>query len=327
MIVHYTSCHFAALSIDLARGEASAGLGGLFLDACASGMARPPHDVIAIGDVHGDGDRLLHVLERLGLAEVPSGADAVAGVRWTGGTVAVVVLGDVLDGRERLPSCRLSTRVGDMQAVRMLQALARAAAAAGGSVTCVVGNHEAMNVRGDFSYVHDADLAADGGPAGRLARVRAPGDVGRALSTWKRAHIDNRVLFCHAGVHTGASRAVAGAADVERGLPTVSDFNLMEHRQYALTRPTREQQALLDGMLSRCGCVAMMIGHNTVTQPTWIWDGRVVLADCALSRAFGDVGTVHVLCVRPDGSTSPVAVGLARVTASAGSAAAAARAP
>lgn len=267
------------------------------------------HDLIVIGDVHGDGDRLLHVLQRLRLARGSPGR----GLRWTGGTVALVLLGDVLDGRERVPGSRLSTRIGDFGAVRLLHELAAGAAADGGSVTCLLGNHEAMNAHGQFGYVHAADLAADGGAAGRAARAAPAGDVGRALARWKRVHVDNRVLLCHAGVHTAAAAAIAGPRDVALGAPGVGDYELLEHRQYAAPPASAHELAALDGLLRRCGCVAMVIGHNRVDAPARAWGGRVVLADAGLSRAFGGgAGTVHVLCVRPDGAVSDVAVRLPR---------------
>ncbi len=257
-------------------------------------------DVIAIGDVHGDGDRLVHALQRLKLAT----ADAV----WTGGTVSLVVMGDVLDGRERGDGAFRSS-VGDVDAVRFLAALRASAAARGGRVTCLLGNHELMNRAGVFDYVHRDDFARYGDDAARHARMKAGGDVGAILRTWKRAHIENETLFCHAGVHTDAAGAVRGAQDVTAGLPGVSDWHVLEHRQY-MTDSSTAERARLRAMLARCGCRQMVIGHNSVPEIAPTWQGAVVLADACLSRAYGRSSELQVLCVRPDGDWHPVHITL-----------------
>jgi hypothetical protein len=239
-------------------------------------------DVIAIGDVHGDGDRLLHALSRLGLA---SGTPSEP--RWTGGTVSLVLLGDVLDGKERTEHPYRSS-IGDLDLVTYLSKLRALARHSGGNVTCLLGNHELMNLRGDYSYVHARDLPARTGSL--------QGAVGRQLRTWKRAHVENHTLFCHAGVHASCAPDVRDARDIQK----VPDQLILEHRQYmpdAAPKP-RDVHALA-GMLERLNCDRMVIGHNSVAEPTSVWDGKVVLADACLSRAYGEAGAVHVLCIRP----------------------------
>lgn len=249
-------------------------------------------DVIVVGDVHGDGDRLVHVLGRIGLAE---GNPPV----WTGGRTAVVFLGDVLDGKERTDQAYRSS-VGDLSTVSYVAALSRAADQQGGRVTCLLGNHELMNLRGDFTYVHDADMARSGGGAARRSAVNRS----RFLSTWKRAHVENGCLFCHAGVHTSAASGVRTLADLSR----VDDFLLTEHRQYMAPRGSPSEEAALRDMLARLGCTRMIIGHNSVPRPVAAWGGLVVLADACLSRAYGKSAETHVLCVRPDSRWEDVVV-------------------
>ena len=71
------------------------------------------------------------------------------GERWAAGTAHVVSLGDLLDrGTETRPILDLLMR---------LQEEARAA---GGRLHVLLGNHEAMNLRGDLRYVDAREFAA-----------------------------------------------------------------------------------------------------------------------------------------------------------------------
>ncbi|VFQ82861.1 unnamed protein product [Cuscuta campestris] len=95
---------------------------------------RAPARLIAIGDLHGD---LPKTKEALRLSRLIDDRD-----RWCGGSATVVQVGDVLD------------RGGDeLKILYFLEKLKREAAKAGGSVITMNGNHEIMNVSGDFRYV------------------------------------------------------------------------------------------------------------------------------------------------------------------------------
>jgi hypothetical protein len=116
--------------------------------ACGA-LAQPPAQgpwrdvprVVVVGDVHGAYDALVELLQTTGVL----GAD----LAWSGGATHVVSLGDLLD---RGPGVR---RVLDL--VMRLQG---EAAAAGGRLHVILGNHELMNLLGDWRYVAAADYAA-----------------------------------------------------------------------------------------------------------------------------------------------------------------------
>ena len=91
--------------------------------------------IVAIGDLHGDYEAYIEVLQMAGLL-------SDNGRRWTGGNTILVQLGDVLD---RGP-----------EGVRILEHLAdleNKARRRGGMVYRLAGNHEAMHVTGDLRYV------------------------------------------------------------------------------------------------------------------------------------------------------------------------------
>ena len=85
-------------------------------------------------------------------------------LRWTGGRTHLVSLGDLLD------------RGADSRKVMdLLMRLQGEAAAAGGQVHVVLGNHEAMNVLGDLRYVDPGEYAAFAGeePPGQRDALRS----------------------------------------------------------------------------------------------------------------------------------------------------------
>jgi hypothetical protein len=104
-------------------------------------QAPPPSRIIAIGDLHGDHAAFRAIVEAAGLV----GANGA----WIGGDAILVQTGDVPD---RGPDSLLI--------LRDLMRLQGEAAAAGGRVVALIGNHEAMNVIGDLRYVHEGEYAA-----------------------------------------------------------------------------------------------------------------------------------------------------------------------
>ncbi len=109
--------------------------------ADASGLAQrqAPGRVIAIGDIHGSIDGLTAILRTSGLAD---------GRVWTGGNATLVQTGDFTD-----------RGTGVRAVMDLLMALEPQAASAGGRVTVVLGNHEAMNLVGETRDVTPAIFA------------------------------------------------------------------------------------------------------------------------------------------------------------------------
>ena len=97
--------------------------------------------VVAIADIHGAYDPMVAALQRAKVID-----DALA---WTGAKTHLVIVGDILD---RGPDSRA--------AMDLLMRLEGDAAAAGGKVHVLIGNHEAMNLVGDLRYVSKAEYNA-----------------------------------------------------------------------------------------------------------------------------------------------------------------------
>ncbi|XP_061343996.1 shewanella-like protein phosphatase 2 [Gastrolobium bilobum] len=98
-----------------------------------------PRRLIAIGDLHGDLKKTKQALRLGGLID--------ASDRYIGGSATVVQVGDVLD------------RGGDeLKILYFLEKLKREAARSGGRIITMNGNHEIMNVEGDFRYVTETGV-------------------------------------------------------------------------------------------------------------------------------------------------------------------------
>jgi len=115
-------------------------LAGIFLLLVAA-LQRPAERVIAVGDVHGDLDRLGAILQKAGLLDATR--------QWIGGNATLVQLGDLVD---RGPKSRA--------VLDFLMTLEKDAPKRGGTVRLNLGNHEVMNITGDLAYVVAADYAA-----------------------------------------------------------------------------------------------------------------------------------------------------------------------
>jgi len=97
--------------------------------------------VVAVGDIHGAFSEFIALLQATGL----TGRE----LQWIGGDTHLVSLGDILDrGTE-------SRKVMDL-----LIRLQQEAPTQGGRVHVLAGNHEIMNLMGDFRYISKGEYAA-----------------------------------------------------------------------------------------------------------------------------------------------------------------------
>ena len=97
--------------------------------------------IVAIGDIHGDYAHYLEALQAAGLVNSKG--------KWIGGETHLVQTGDIPD---RGPDT--------LKIIEHLGKLTKEARKKGGRVHSLIGNHEAMNVYGDLSYVSAGEFEA-----------------------------------------------------------------------------------------------------------------------------------------------------------------------
>jgi hypothetical protein len=121
--------------------------------------------LVAIGDVHGDFNDFVAILQRTGLVDVQR--------HWTGGKVTLVQVGDLID---RGPKPR--------EVLDLMMSLEDAAAKAGGRVVALLGNHEVMNLMGDLRYVTPENYASFADSESEKRRTTAY----QKYAAWRKDH-------------------------------------------------------------------------------------------------------------------------------------------
>jgi hypothetical protein len=255
------------------------------LAAALAGAARPAAQdtwtgverIVAVGDVHGDYEQFVKVLRAADCLDEKGD--------WAGAKTHLVQVGDVLD---RGPDSR---RVMDL-----LMKLEGQAAAAGGAVHSLIGNHEAMVLLGDWFYVHPGETAAFGGAEAYRKAMAADGLYGRWIRGHNAAIKINDIVFVHAGIsRESARRTLAeineavreqlrkGAAD---GLATDLDGPLW-YRGLALG-DEGEVASDLKEVLGRYGAGRMVIGHTVASQGVVSRaGGRLLRIDVGMTAQYG----------------------------------------
>jgi calcineurin-like phosphoesterase family protein len=150
--------HFVRASAGLlvAAGVLVLGSGSPRATSQTAGSQSTPR-VVAIGDVHGAADAFVQILQMTGLIDAQQ--------KWIGGTTVFVQTGDIFD---RGP--------GVKAALDLLMRLEDEARRAGGRVEALIGNHEAMNLLGDFRDVSEATFTSFADTRSEDRRKRAYDD-------------------------------------------------------------------------------------------------------------------------------------------------------
>jgi hypothetical protein len=121
--------------------------------------------LVAIGDIHGDLSVAIKSLKLAGVIDIstPNNSKTIDSINWTGGDTVVVQLGDQID---RVRPFKLVNELcsnndkhlnddegSDLKIICLFEKLHEQAIKTGGALFSILGNHELMNVDGDFRYV------------------------------------------------------------------------------------------------------------------------------------------------------------------------------
>ncbi|MBZ5635194.1 MAG: metallophosphoesterase [Acidobacteriia bacterium] len=177
-------------------------------------------DIFAIGDVHADYHRLLKLLVAAKIVERPANPETV---RWIAGKAVLVFTGDLIDKGPH-----------SLQVVRLAASLRKAAAASGGQVITLMGNHEAEFLA-DPTEKKVRDFAQDLRGAGLMPTDVAAcrEDVGQLLCSLPFGVRVRDWFFSHGG-NTGGRTISQLIADFQKGVdkdgfgtPQLIDANSM----------------------------------------------------------------------------------------------------
>lgn len=252
-----------------------------------------PGRVVAVGDVHSDPPAFLDALRLAALVD----ADG----RWTGGDAWLIQTGDLLD---RGPDSK-----GVLAAMRRLAAEAEAA---GGRVIGLNGNHEVMNVLGDWRYVSPEDLAGYGGEAHRREAFAADGPEGAWILARDVTVIVDGTVFVHGGIDAHWARfgarginAMARAALLGVGPGTVLGPDGPVWNRALVLESEVVACPQLELALGELGAERMVVGHTTARDGRMRerCGGRLWAIDTGLSTHYGR----HLAALElSDGRVTPI---------------------
>ncbi|MCB1694113.1 MAG: metallophosphoesterase [Pseudomonadales bacterium] len=279
--------------------------------------------IVAIGDLHGDYEQYVRLLQMNGLIDKR--------LRWTGGDTHLVQLGDVPD---RGPD--------SLKIIRHLMKLEREARRDGGYVHALIGNHEAMNIGGDLRYVSEGEYAAlvtrnsartqhvyvervydhllaqqpelaankdetmaklmHQFPEGYVEHRRLwqpGGEIARWVASHNAVIRINGILFCHGGVdpHTplrpiddinSEIRAIL-SSDRAFGPNYANDETSPLWYRGLATHDEQTEEPALQQMLDYYGAQRIVIGHTPTSSGkiTARFGGKVIMADVGASAYYG----------------------------------------
>ncbi len=237
-----------------------------------------PERIAAVSDVHGNQEGMLTLLKAHRIIDENQ--------RWTFGKGHLVVVGDTFDRGSRVT-----------ETLWLYRSLALQAKQAGGRVHVLLGNHEAMVMRGDLRYLAPKylfllkDALADHAEA-----IHGPeSEVGRWLRSLPVALKMGHLLFVHGGISPalleqkptlpGLNKAFRSALD-EPGKPFLlaADGPVWYRGLVPEADPKRPDAtpAEVDAILEHFKVRTILIGHTVQTQITPHHGGKVVAIDADL---------------------------------------------
>ena len=150
--------------------------------------------IIVIGDLHADYTAMIKLFEKLGLIKIHN-----KNIVWDAKpkNTVVVQLGDQLDGGGR----GIGESVGELSIINFMEKIHTQAYRHGGGVYSLIGNHEIMNLMGDFRYASKKDIKIQGGEELRRELFKPGGELFNKLSCTRNVILQiGNFIFTHAGV-------------------------------------------------------------------------------------------------------------------------------
>lgn len=275
--------------------------------------------VIVIGDIHGDLGRLMDILYACKVIDQK--------MQWIAEptNTVIVQLGDQIDSISRTPSTKDAQwdRLNDIEVIQFMDQLDRIARRHGGRAISLIGNHELMNVLGDFSYVSPNSMTKSNGQEMRRQMFTVGGNMAQRLSHRNIVQKIGSLLFVHGGLLPHHIHSVGGEQHLHRINESFRKFlrkepiseeesqilastvfhedGILWTRKYMelQSNPT-ELQGLVQNVLQQTGCTKVFVGHNTVNNIGTV-DGSLWFTDSGISRAYGNT-QFEAVDVRNDGS-------------------------
>ena len=241
---------------------------------------KPGQLVTALGDIHGDLTALRGALKLAGAIDEKD--------QWIGGDRIVVLTGDYLDRGD-----------DEKEIWTLLLSLQAQAAAGGGAVYPLLGNHELLNAQGDLDSVSARGKTAFDEPGKTRRQLFAPGGkLALLLATRKVTLVVGRTVFVHGGITTtqarrGLDELNLAASEFLTGKRPALDFDvnsMLWLRHYSSGVPSAEICEELAATLKMIDADRMVMGHTPQKTINAACGGLAWRIDVGLSKTYGSNG-------------------------------------
>lgn len=269
----------------------------------------PVKRIIAIGDIHGDYKAMLLALRKARVIDNKN--------NWIGGKTVVVQVGDQIDRAIRGDS--MKDEASEVKIMNYFDRLHEQAKKHGGAVYSLLGNHELMNVMGDFSYVSKKGIDYFGGAKNRLNVFQPGGRIAKKLARTRNVilRIGNTV-FVHGGITPRLAKKykiieinnmmrqyLMGNKDLENTLPFrelfLNNGSLLWTRRLSEDKPDTK---MLNDTLNYLGAKRIVVGHTPQDKINSKFYNKIWRIDVGMSEAFGKrkgLDRIQVLEIINDG--------------------------
>ena len=251
--------------------------------------------LVIIGDIHGDIKRLKTIL--IDAKIINNNIEWIAEPPNT----VVVQMGDQVDSLNRDESIAEWEVLDDVEVIYFTNLLDKFAQSKGGRFISIIGNHEFMNVIGNYSYVSSKSMANNENKRREL--FKAKGVLSPILSKRPIVLKIGELFFCHAGLTTKHLELLKKYdkdisyinriwknfvlhGNVLKEDKELFDNILLDYNGILWTRELDNPNDLNE-MLKSINCTFMFVGH-TVMDGIKFYNNKVWYTDTGISRAFGN---------------------------------------
>jgi hypothetical protein len=271
----------------------------------------PPCDrIVVVGDLHGDWKITKEIFLKAKLIDI--------NFKWIAEpkNTIVVQVGDIVDRGGRPGN--IGDECSELKIMDFLDECHSKAKLYGGGVYCILGNHELMNVVGNFTYSSPMSIQCFGGNEKRKDAFKPTGTLAKRFACSRNVLIKvGSFLFVHAGIapkHLTKNIQEINQDMREYLLTPGTDFSkefsdyymayegLLWNREFAIGNPDCGK---LQQVLNHFKVGSMIVGHTV--QENGInskCDKKIWRVDTGMSDAFGSNGKVQVLEILNDGKPS-----------------------
>jgi hypothetical protein len=253
-----------------------------------------PPKLIVIGDIHGDIKRFKDILLDANIIN--------ANIEWIADppNTIVIQMGDQIDSVNRDIGIKEWEVLADTEMLYFTNLLDKLAQSKGGRLISIIGNHEFMNVIGNYSYVSQKSI--NNNHIKRYEQFKPGGSLSSILSNRPIIVKIGNILFCHAGITSNhvniLNKYCKDISYINRIWKKFVQTNtvLNEDRELFNTILLDDQGILwtrnldeIDNikiLLKTLNCNHMFVGH-TVVEGIKNIEGVLWYTDTGISRAFG----------------------------------------